>query len=474
MKLGIRAKFILLIALLLTPVFTGIALYLNTTGTNTLRSNLLNESKAFATLATEPIGNIFTLYKDSGTALVQSKIDDFAILSSNITNIAIVDVNANVLFSQNRDQAPRISPAQAASFEQILVKDKNEALNTIVAPYFESFGAHRYSIVYSVSNESITRSIRQATWSVVLMSTLAIISSMILLYVFVNRWLIKRIKLINSQSHEISNGNLDQEILIKSHDELGALADSVNSMADSLKASISKLKELDSMKSEFMIITSHNLRTPLSIIDGYIENSAEVNNVDELRDILKNISAGSKRLGTFAEDILTISQIESGQNFSQSTPTLIKPFIEKLANEFKDMAVLNNLHFEATLEPISGTVSMSPPHVRAAIWNVLDNAVKFTPKGGIIQLTLSAAGGKAIVRVRDTGVGISPEEIPKLFTKFHRGTSVLTYNYEGTGIGLYASKLIIERHGGTIGVESQVDHGSTFTITLPLADTPNS
>ncbi len=473
MKLGIRAKFILLIALLLMPVFAGIALYLNATGTATLRANLLNESKAFATLATEPIGNTFVLYKDSGTALVQSKVDDFAELNTNIVNIAVVDVNGNVLFSQNKDRTPRITPEQASSFERVFVADKNKALQAVVAPYFENFGAHRYSLVYSVSNESITKSIRQATWSIVFMSTLAIAISMALLYVFVNRWLITRIQLINIQSHEISNGNLDQEILIKSHDELGALAASVNSMADSLKASINKLKELDSMKSEFMIITSHNLRTPLSIIDGYIENAEALNSVQELKDVLKNISAGSKRLGTFAEDILTISQIESGQSFSQSTPTLIKPFIEKLSDEFKDMAALNNLHFEANLEPISGTVSMSPPHIRAAIWNILDNAVKFTPKGGIIQLTLTAAGGKAIIRIRDTGIGIAPEEIPKLFTKFHRGTSVLTYNYEGTGIGLYASKLIIERHGGTIGVESQVEHGTTFTVTLPLVETPN-
>ena len=112
---------------------------------------------------------------------------------------------------------------------------------------------------------------------------------------------------------------------------------------------------------------------------------------------------------------------------------------------------------------------MSVPHLRSALWNLIDNAIKFTHQGGTSSLDVAEADGKVLISVKDTGIGISPEEIPKLFTKFHRGTSVETYDFEGTGIGLYASKIIIEEQGGTITVKSEKDKGSTFTVILPIA-----
>jgi two-component system phosphate regulon sensor histidine kinase PhoR len=107
-------------------------------------------------------------------------------------------------------------------------------------------------------------------------------------------------------------------------------------------------------------------------------------------------------------------------------------------------------------------------HLRSAIYNLLDNALKFTAEQGQIELSLAHVADAIQIVTKDNGVGIAPEEINKLFTKFHRGTSTLNYNYEGTGIGLYLTKLIITEHGGTIAVQSELGKGSTFTITLPL------
>jgi signal transduction histidine kinase len=100
---------------------------------------------------------------------------------------------------------------------------------------------------------------------------------------------------------------------------------------------------------------------------------------------------------------------------------------------------------------------------------LLDNALKFTPVNGDIYVNMKRVGDTIQISIKDTGIGIAPEEMKRLFTKFHRGTSTITYNYEGTGIGLYVTKLIIDEHKGSIAVDSTSGKGSTFTVLIPLA-----
>lgn len=113
-------------------------------------------------------------------------------------------------------------------------------------------------------------------------------------------------------------------------------------------------------------------------------------------------------------------------------------------------------------------MELSAANMRSALGNLIDNAIKFTKAGGTITIESRVESGNVVFKVSDTGVGISKSEMPKLFTKFHRGTSTLSYDYEGIGIGLYLSKLIIEEHGGKVEAESELGKGSTFTAYLPV------
>jgi signal transduction histidine kinase len=142
--------------------------------------------------------------------------------------------------------------------------------------------------------------------------------------------------------------------------------------------------------------------------------------------------------------------------------------MQKIAKETLPTAQLRKLHFKSDIQT-NAPIHISPPHVRSAIWNLIDNAIKFTPEGGEVLLKVSETDGMVAISVADNGIGISQEEMPKLFTKFHRATSVTVYDYEGTGIGLYASKIIVEEQGGKISVTSEEGKGSTFTIYLPIA-----
>ncbi|MDB5182109.1 MAG: hypothetical protein JWP13_872 [Candidatus Saccharibacteria bacterium] len=454
-------------------MFGTIAVILLRTNTASLHENLQARSTAFAALATTPIGNTYLTYRDSGTLLITQQITHFKELDSNIAAVAVIDTEGNVKYNPNGDAKP-ITPEQAQTFEPIYLYGPSGAIERIIYPFIENDGRHRFVIAYDISSKSVDAEVMALTRSIVIDSILGLIVSAIVTYLLINQSFLKPLKRLRDQAIVISSGNYAVEIPHTRKDEIGDLGRSVNQMAESLKTDILKLKEVDQIKSEFMMIASHNLRTPLGIINGYLELAQSQALSDELRGMLKSIEANSQRLGIFAEDLLIISGIESGQKIFRTSRMPIDDLLPTLAKEFLVLAQEKNITLQTTIETTKTEIYGSRPHLRAAIWNILDNALKFTPENGQIKLNVKRVGDNIQIGIEDTGIGIAPEEISKLFTKFHRATSTLSYNYEGTGIGLYVTKLIITEHKGTIAVDSTPGKGSTFTIILPIAQTENA
>lgn len=468
-RFGLTVQFLLLIVVGMTLTFFVVAAIISRLATDSLRDGLVKESQTFASLATKPIGDTFVLYKDSGTLRIVQQVEKFTDLDSNIENVAVVDINGNLQFSQEKDREVIVDSTRASSFEPQFVYSEGH-LSRIVYPYLEDHGAHRYSLVYDISDEFIEKSVAELQRAVALFATLALFAAIVVTYVLINRLFLRPISLLSRAAIDISKGNLDQKIEPKRNDEIGDLATSVNSMADALKADIRKLKEVDVIKTEFMMIASHNLRTPLTIIQGYLDTlllSKEL--PPDLRETLQVVAASGNRLSVFAEDILTVSRLEAGENvMSQKEQTDLRVLLERIGDDFAVLAKQKKLEFIANLGKDPCDVVISMPHIRAAFWNLLDNALKFT-KEGKVTVELKKDKQNAYITVADTGEGIAPEEVPKLFTKFHRGTSTMQYDHEGTGIGLYLTKLIVEQHGGLVTVNTQLGKGTTFLITLPLA-----
>lgn len=470
MGIGLRTKFLLLISILLLAIFSTITVFQIRNNTTNLRADLFEESRAFATLATQPIGNVFGIYKDSGTSKIDQQVDQFLSLNNSITNITIVDITGKTFFSKNKDTRADITAEQASTFDPVYVNNDAGALKTIIYPYFEASGAHRYTLVYSVSDEEINRAVQREAQSLLYFGIVSLAATMMLIYLLINKLIIVPVRQVSEQATVISAGNLEQQILVRGHDEIASLGESVNKMAESLKANIAQLQEVDKIKSEFMMITSHNLRTPLTIINGYLDNmSLIMGDADKLMSALKRIGSSVKRLEIFAEDVLTISRFELGDSQLQSDTIKLSEFMERIKEEFSPSAELKEIAFTSDIQDGDTELQISVPYIRSAIWNLLDNAAKFTKEGGSISMATKRVDNTIQITIKDTGIGISKAEIPKLFTKFHRGTSTLTYDFEGTGIGLYASKVMVEKHGGTIKAASEEGKGSTFTINLPIA-----
>lgn len=467
-RFGLQARFIGLILILLTTIFAVIAFVLIDINTNSLRSDLQDRSKAFATLATTPIGNAYQTYQDSGTYLIGKQISSFQALDPTIANISIVDLSGNVVFSM--DGSPEsVSARDAGAFDPVY-KYQAGTVSRIIYPYIGASGRHSNAIVYDISSAEIDMEVHQLEQSILLYSIIGLVASAVVTYVFINRMFLRPIKQLRDQAMVIAAGHYDGQIPHDRHDEIGDLAGSVNQMAESLKADIQKLKEVDQIKTEFMMIASHNLRTPLTVINGYLEMAKTQALSEELRMMLQSIEANSQRLGIFAEDLLMISGIESGQKIFTSERMSVNDLLSSTIKEFTVLAEEKKVALRSHVETEHAEIFGSKPHLRGAVWNLLDNALKFTKEGGTIDLKLTRIDNNIQISVTDTGAGIPPEEISKLFTKFHRGTSTLTYNYEGTGIGLYVTKLIVTEHHGTIAVTSEPGKGSTFTIILPVAE----
>ncbi|HYH36308.1 MAG TPA: HAMP domain-containing sensor histidine kinase [Candidatus Saccharimonadales bacterium] len=469
MRFNIRTKIIIAVSLSLVVIFALTMYLLLTRNISQLRTNLNQQATSFASLATSPIGNTFLLYQESGSVRITQQVNKFLELDPDVTAIRIVSVDGEQLYDSQNRKNPPLSADLASTFDQRYIKDRDGYIKQVVQPYFEDSGVHRYAVVYDISSKRVEQNISDTVRLILYIGIAILAVSIAVTTWLLNRLFIRPLRRVSHSANLISSGDFNQQIVSNSQDEIGDLAVSVNKMADFLKADIVKLRELDKMKTEFMMIASHNLRTPLTIMRGYIEMAEHAESADELRAIIKTVQESVVRLHLLSEDLLTISTLEAGGTEVRKTLTDAREFIDATVSEFEMLAVKKKLRWRFTNDVTDSVkLKINPENIRSALANVIDNAIKFTQEGGSVDITAAVAGDQLVCTVKDTGIGIETDEMSKLFTKFHRGTSTNKYDYEGVGIGLYLTKLLLGQHDGRITVKSEPGKGSVFTVYLPL------
>ncbi len=228
-------------------------------------------------------------------------------------------------------------------------------------------------------------------------------------------------------------------------------------------------------KSEFVTVTSHQLRTPLTHIVWALEAiNKETNLSAESKSMAENAFTAANQLRTIVEDLLNISRIEEGRFGYQFQKTDILKFLEGIleaaAPNARQLGI--KIYFNRPEEAIP-ELTIDPQKLSMAFTNLIDNAIRYNVKNGEVIVTLARIPNQPYIQisVKDTGIGIPPEEMRKLFVKFFRATNALKFATEGSGLGLYIMQNIIRAHGGTVNVESEVGRGSTFSFTLPTDPT---
>jgi len=222
-------------------------------------------------------------------------------------------------------------------------------------------------------------------------------------------------------------------------------------------------------KSQFLDNISHELRTPLTCILTPLEGLLAGNAKGELRGVFEDMHSASRQLYDLINDLLDYSKYGSRDQPMQRDPVDLRGVVDEHVRSFKPTARqrLLTLEWDPPSEPLIARGSSR--ELGKVIRNLVSNAVKFTPFGGRVRVTLTGDGPTAKLSVEDTGIGMSPEVLSKLFTPFYQGDATSTRAFEGTGIGLALVKTIVERHEGDILVRSLVGQGTTMTVTLPLS-----
>jgi signal transduction histidine kinase len=324
---------------------------------------------------------------------------------------------------------------------------------------------------------------------------LNIVVAAIVLYLVMR--ILKPIFALTTATSEISRGNLDVSVKSRgNNDELSVLTDSFNFMVNSIKKYVNKQNELtkklkdtneelknnDRLKDEFINVAAHELRSPIQPILGLSEflrsnkrreNSRSSNNsaamsLEKEEELLDVIVRNSKRLRQLAEDILDVAKIEGGSLFLKKEKFNIKEMITEILSEYeqkiKNIKNIKLSYYSQGNDSI--TIEADRSRLCQVIYNLLSNAVKFTADGSVTVITekKDKDDNFILLSIHDTGTGIDSEMLPKLFTKFATKSQT-----GGTGLGLFISKSIIERHGGKMWAENNSDgKGATFAFSLPI------
>jgi signal transduction histidine kinase len=239
-----------------------------------------------------------------------------------------------------------------------------------------------------------------------------------------------------------------------------------------LEAANRELEAASRHKSEFLANMSHELRTPLNAVIGFSEvllqrMFGQLN--DKQDEYLKDIYASGQHLLSLINDILDLSKIEAGRMEVTLAPFHLPSALDNAVTLVRERAARHGIALELKIDPELGELVGDERKVKQVVLNLLSNAVKFTPEGGRISLKASRTDGAVEIAVSDTGIGIAREDQAAIFEEFRQVGSDETRKQEGTGLGLTLAKKFVELHGGRIWVDSELERGSTFTFTLPMA-----
>ncbi len=235
---------------------------------------------------------------------------------------------------------------------------------------------------------------------------------------------------------------------------------------------ISDLKQLEKVRRDFVANVSHELRTPVTVIKGCAETlltGAMVTDPERAATFLEKINRHADRLASLIADLLTLSELESGETLPDLAPVTIAGVAAHVATLLEEKARKKGIRVDLGSLAGAPQVLAHRGKLEQVLVNLLDNAIKYTPDNGTITLSAASEGDMVVIRVADTGIGIPPADLPRIFERFYRVDAARSRDQGGTGLGLAIVKHIIQLHGGRVSVESTPGRGSTFSVLLKKA-----
>lgn len=273
-------------------------------------------------------------------------------------------------------------------------------------------------------------------------------------------------------SGRLAGGDLDTRVKVGGLSETAALGQAFNEMAAELQRRAGERDELETMKDEFVLTASHELRSPLTSVQGFAEllmlerDKLAPKQAETVEIILDN----TRHLVRLLNDLLDLARSDAGRLTIKRTPTETRSLVEDAARTMRSQTESKKQSLRVAIEPDLPPIDVDRDRIRQVLVNLLTNAHEYCPEGAEISLKAERAGAEVQLVVSDDGPGMKADQLEHIFERFTRGDAGLTQHVGGTGLGLAISKSLVELHDGTIEASSTPGHGSTFRVRLPGED----
>ena len=306
-------------------------------------------------------------------------------------------------------------------------------------------------------------------YRVVLFGTIAAVIIALIVGYFVSRSITLPIRQVKETAQLIARGDFGRRVRIKSKGELGELAESLNTMADELQQKMENLKRLDSVRTDFVANLSHELKTPLTLIKGYVETlqNEAINDKEKLGKFISIIKKHSDRLGYMIDDLLSLSELELSRDCVNKTELDIKEVVDEISLGFGRALAGKKQNLTVNTKGDDFRIQADRNKIEQVFANLIDNAVKYTKESGLIEILLCDQDQTVCVTVQDNGIGIPKEHRDRVFERFYRVDKARSRELGGTGLGLSIVKHIVLAHKGKITIESVPKKGTKVSVTFP-------
>jgi signal transduction histidine kinase len=281
--------------------------------------------------------------------------------------------------------------------------------------------------------------------------------------------LTRSIRLLAQGAAELAEGNLTTRVPVVGSSELADLAKTFNQMATRLEEAFARQRQAEATRRDLVAAVSHDLRTPLASIRAMVEALADrlVSDPPTIERYLHVLRGQIESLSALIDDLFELSQLERAQSALELESSSLLDLISDTLESLRAEAERKGVNLTGQVEPRVDPVQMNPQKIQRVLNNLLRNAIRHTPARGTVAITARPVPGGVHVDVADTGEGIAPEELPRVFDWFYRGEKSRSRAYGGAGLGLAIARSIVEAHGGRIWAESTAGCGSTFSFILP-------
>jgi signal transduction histidine kinase len=273
-------------------------------------------------------------------------------------------------------------------------------------------------------------------------------------------------------SGRLAGGDLETRVKVGGLSETAALGTAFNEMAAELQRRAGERDELETMKDEFVLTASHELRSPLTSVQGFAEllmlerEKLSPKQADTVEIILDN----TRHLVRLLNDLLDLARSDAGRLTIKPGPTEVAPLVEDAVRTMRSQTESAGQSLSQAIEPGLPQVEVDKDRIRQVLVNLLTNAHEYSPEGASIEVTATSRNGEVELAVRDNGPGMAEDQVGHIFERFTRGDAGLTQHVGGTGLGLAISKSLVELHRGSIEAESVPGKGSTFRVRLPALE----